>query len=114
MSMTIPPSTAGASAADLEHALPALAIYTRYLGPTNHRGARVAAQLASNVFETHRCVISYDHELGTLGSHAAAAALVVEALQDAYGIGYRCVARTASQDDRGFTFVVAATDRIQA
>jgi hypothetical protein len=48
-------------------------IRTRYLGPTNHRGARIAVT-SDNVFaEPIRIMIDWDHSLSTAENHAAAA-----------------------------------------
>jgi hypothetical protein len=44
------------------------AIQTRFLGPTNHRGARVVAWC-----DAGRLVVSWDHSLSVEPNHAAAA-----------------------------------------
>jgi hypothetical protein len=45
------------------------AIETKYLAPTNHRGARIAAVTGGD----RRVVIPYDHALNVEQNHAAAA-----------------------------------------
>lgn len=54
----------------------AQAISTKYLGPTNNRGARVVAKSASG----HRHVMSWDHALNVPDNHAAAAQELAEKL----------------------------------
>ena len=49
------------------------AIETRYLGPTNYRGARIVA-----VAPAGRLVISWDHELSVDENHAKAAQLFAD------------------------------------
>jgi hypothetical protein len=50
-----------------------LAVVTRFLGPTNHRGARVVATLPSG----KRVTVAWDHALGERENHARAAALAI-------------------------------------
>lgn len=52
------------------------AIVTRFIGPTNHRGARVIAKA-----EAGRVTVSWDHAIGVEANHAAAA----KALADKWG-----------------------------
>lgn len=52
------------------------AITTKYLGPTDHRGARIKASASAGSI-----TIPYSHELGPQGSHEAAA----RALADKFG-----------------------------
>jgi hypothetical protein len=47
------------------------AIQTKYLGPTNHRGARIVAKC-----DATRRVYSWDYALGTSENHHAAAELL--------------------------------------
>lgn len=51
-----------------------IAIQTRYLGPTNCRGARIQA----NTSQGHRCVIPYPHEANNLEGHRMAAEKLIE------------------------------------
>jgi len=53
------------------------AITTRYLGPTNNRGARVVARSASG----HRFVMHWDDGLGQSENHAKAAMALAHRLQ---------------------------------
>lgn len=53
------------------------AIVTRYLGATEHRPARVVAELAGSG-RRPRVVVSWDENLDTFENHAAAAAALVE------------------------------------
>ena len=47
------------------------AIETKYLGPTNHRGARVRARC-----DAGRVIMPWDHALNPVQNHAAAARLL--------------------------------------
>ena len=51
------------------------AIETKYLGPTNHRGARIAATTESGI----RVVLNWDHSMSPQDNHTAAARAVAEA-----------------------------------
>jgi hypothetical protein len=51
------------------------AIVTKYIGPTNHRGARVKATCQAG-----SVVIPYDYALGTYENHDAAARALLEKL----------------------------------
>lgn len=51
------------------------AIQTRYLGPTNYRGARVSAQC-----DAGRAVVPWNHALNVEQNHAAACAALVARL----------------------------------
>ncbi|NRB12226.1 MAG: hypothetical protein HRU44_03225 [Candidatus Thalassarchaeum sp.] len=50
------------------------AIATKYLGPTDYRGARVVAVTEGG----HRKIISWDHELNITNNHAVAASILFE------------------------------------
>lgn len=52
------------------------AIETRYLGPTNHRGARIKATTASGISKT----VPYDHALSGMACHWEAARALAESL----------------------------------
>jgi hypothetical protein len=52
------------------------AIETKYLGPTNHKGARIVAKC-----DAGRVVVSYDHALGIYGNHEAAAKALLRKLE---------------------------------
>ena len=54
---------------------PKQAIETKYLGPTNHRGARVVARCAAG-----RKVIPWKHELNPAENHALAACALAKVL----------------------------------
>lgn len=54
----------------MTNASPCAMIETRYLGPTNYRGARVVAR---NVNTRTRKVVSWDHAIGAVENHERAA-----------------------------------------
>lgn len=47
----------------------ATAIYTKYLGPTNYRGARVKAWLARTNGQSRSITMEWNHELDSFGNH---------------------------------------------
>jgi hypothetical protein len=49
------------------------AIATRFLGPTNNRGARIKARAAAG-----SVTLAWDHRLGVEGNHRAAAVALAE------------------------------------
>jgi hypothetical protein len=49
-----------------------MALQTRFVGPTNHRGSRVIVT-ADGGKHSKRMVVSWDHALGADGNHDAAA-----------------------------------------
>lgn len=71
------------------------AIVTKYLPPTNHKGARVVAKAAAG-----RLVVHWDHSLNVADNHAAAARALVEKL----GWGGRWIAGGLPSED-GDVFV---------
>lgn len=73
------------------------AITTRYLGPTNFRGARIKAQAAAGSVTVH-----YDHALNITDNHARAAAALA-AKFDWKGSWYS----GGLPDERGDVFVLA-------
>lgn len=59
-------------------------ILTRYLGPTNHLGSRIVAELAGG-YGRPSVVVSYSYALNELGRHTLAAMALVDALNEAEG-----------------------------
>jgi len=51
-----------------------IAIYTKYLGPTNTKGARIKAYTLSG----HSCTIAYPYELSSAACHFEAVKALVE------------------------------------
>lgn len=47
--------------------------YTRFIGPTNTRGARIRAWLGSDTHGAGAVTVSYDHSLSGAACHAVAA-----------------------------------------
>jgi hypothetical protein len=79
-----------------------LAIETKYLGPTNRRGAVIRA-----VANDHFIEVPYDHEPGERDNHAAAAMLFVRQYltsipKDALWV--------AGETERGYVFVCTLGD----
>ena len=74
------------------------AIHTKYLGPTNHKGARIKAYTASGF----SVVISYPYELNEPHAHFEA----VQALVNKNGLAWDVSTMTygASADGRGYCF----------
>lgn len=72
-----------------------IAITTKYIGPTNHRWARVVAVSGNG----HRLFWSWDHALSAEGNHSAAA----EALASKYQWHGRWI---AGGTDNGYCFVL--------
>lgn len=63
-----------------------VAIVTKYLGPTNHHGARIVVK--SDAGKVSRMTVSWDHALNPEDNHRAAAELYVKRNgwdQDCYG-----------------------------
>lgn len=80
------------------------AIQTRYIGPTNFRGARVKAQADAGAL-----VVSWDHALNAEGNHRAAA----EALRTKLGWNaehYGCLIG-GSLPGKGYAFCFDADQR---
>lgn len=73
------------------------AITTRFIGPTNYRGARVKAQAAVGSI-----TVSWDHALNATDNHKAAA----KALADKYG-WHGTWFSGGMPDERGDVFVLA-------
>jgi hypothetical protein len=87
-----------------------LAIETRYLGPTDHKGSRIAATCKRDSETTFRAVVPYDHSTDCLGAHYVAALAVlakIEAQNDCYSFTLQAVAGT----ERGYAFVTEAHGR---
>lgn len=72
------------------------AIETRYLGPTNTRGARIKATSASGISRT----VPYDHAENSEGAHWQAA----KALAESLGWSGYWAAFTVNSNARGFVF----------
>ena len=68
-----------------------VAIVTKYLGPTNYRGARIVASIPARIADCRpahwRLTLSYPYELTGEDAHRAAA----QALADRLGWGGRLV-----------------------
>lgn len=77
------------------------AITTRYIGPTNHRGARIRASA-----QVGSVLVGWDHALDVQANHAAAA----KSLADKFGwLGdehSQSMHGGALPDDRGYAFVM--------
>lgn len=74
------------------------AIHTKYLGPTNHKGARIKAYTASGF----SAVIAYPYELDEEQAHFEAVQALVEKNRLAWDVSsmtYGC-----SADGRGYCF----------
>jgi hypothetical protein len=86
-----------------------LAIETRFLAPTNHRGSRVVAVCRRDSETVLRATVSYSYEGSPLDCHydAALACLAkVEAQNDHFSFRFQCCAAT----DRGYLFITEAVD----
>lgn len=77
------------------------AIETRFLGPTNHRGARVKARA-----EAGSAVIRWDSNLSVDANHRRAAAALTDKLGWDWGDQW---VGGGSADGRGFVFVDSST-----
>lgn len=77
------------------------AITTKYLGPTNHRGARIKAQAARG-----HITLEYDSGLTTSANHMEAA----KALAERFGWGGHW-ASGGLPDGRGDVFVIVENNR---
>lgn len=78
------------------------AILTKYIGPTNSRGARIHARIKnnfSNKFET--ITLSYDHGRSERDNHAAAAMALARRIMDA-GNNWTC----GELPNGGYAFVM--------
>lgn len=73
-------------------------ITTKYLGPTNTKGARVVAS-SKGPNQTYRRVIGWDYELEAEANHTQAA----RALADSIGVSHRDFVRASTAN--GFVFV---------
>ena len=78
------------------------AVQTHYLGPTDHRGARVVAKILGS---GKRFVISWDHVLDTLENHTRAAEVAFGYLHPAP----RGDMLVSGVDGGGFVFMVTPT-----
>ena len=55
-------------------------VRTKFLGPTNHRGARIKATRTDHKSGDPTVTIGYDHALDIRENHAAAATALIESL----------------------------------
>tara|TARA_R110001599_G_C11868832_1_gene622676 strand:+ start:54 stop:317 length:264 start_codon:yes stop_codon:yes gene_type:complete len=76
-------------------------IQSHYLGPTNHRGARIVAKTASG----HRLVVSWDYALNAADNHVAALTALAEKLD--WIQGSKAVLAGTAQSN----FLVGSTDK---
>ena len=77
-----------------------VAISTKYLGPTNHRGSRVAVTSGNG----HRLVVPWDYTLGSPENHLAAAKVMAEKMGwDGEWVG--------GGTDNGYVFVHLPAER---
>ena len=84
-----------------------LTITTKYLGPTNHRGARITASyrpsggLESSQRRAFTVTVPYDHGASQATAHAIAFRALVEKL------GWQDLAPNwrSGENDRGYSFV---------
>ena len=82
-------------------------IITRYLGPTDHKGSRVAATYQRDNETTFRAVVPYEDEHGQLDAHYRAALAVlqkVEADNGHYAFSIQAVGENADH----YAFVMCA------
>lgn len=82
------------------------AIHTKFLGPTNNRGSRIAAKC-----DAKRIVVSWDYALGVAENHAAAAKLLAHTLEwNGAWVG----GSLPKPLDNGYAFVWTSTKGSQA
>ena len=84
-----------------------LAIETKYIGPTDHKGSRIGAVCRRDSETVFRAVISYDYGLSCLELHQQAALAVlrkIEAQNDSFSFTLQAVAPT----ERGYIFITQA------
>lgn len=87
-----------------------LAIETKYLGPTDFKGSRVSARCRRDSELTYRAVVSYDHSLGCLEAHYAAALEVlrkIEGQNDSFSFTLQVAAPT----EKGYIFITETHGR---
>ena len=78
------------------------AIITKYVGPTNHKGARVIARTGSGV----KITVSWDHALDVPENHLAAARALAEKLNwDGVWVGGGTADGYAFVSTRGHEFI---------
>ena len=83
------------------------AILTRYVGPTNRRGSRIAARSGAPMPDGRRparAIVGYDDTDGKLSAHRIAADTLL-ARTDPDG-RYRIIASGALPDESGYAFVI--------
>lgn len=56
---------------------PLVAIETRYLGPTNHKGSRIVAETCNG----HRLVVQFDHDCSAYEAHWRAAMILADKMK---------------------------------
>ncbi len=81
------------------------AISTKYLGPTNFRGARVKAVSASG----HALTLSWDRAYDVEANHVFAARALAEKLSWTDGLGFDDWVGGSTKD--GYVFVYAVPDK---
>lgn len=79
-----------------------MAIQTKFLGPTNFRGARVKA---FTEYKGHAVTVSYDYGLGVEGEHDRAF-LALASKREWFGIWVR----GGSPDKAGYTYTCLASE----
>lgn len=85
-----------------------LVIRTKYLGPTDHKGSRVAATLDRGGDCKFRAVISWDHACNSLENHYQAALAVLRRLEADSVLHFTIQA--IGSEDAGYVFVTQAHD----
>ena len=96
-----------AAASDLARGL---AIETRFLGPTNHRGSRISAVCRRDSDTVFRATVSYSYEGSPLDCHhkaALACLMKIEAQNDHFSFRFQCCSAT----DRGYLFITETVAR---
>ena len=87
-----------------------LAIETRFLGPTDHRGSRVVAVCRRDSETVFRATVSYYYEGSPLDCHyeaALACLMKIEAQNDCFSFRFQCCTAT----ERGYLFITETVDR---
>jgi len=78
------------------------AIYTKYLGPTDTKGARVKAyDSPGGSMSRHTCTVRYSHELSCAEAHFAA----VKAWAEKYGVPLGEMVGANNEQNNGYVFV---------
>ena len=94
----------------------ALAIHTKYIGPTDTRQARIKATVCRGWGNQNKCsaTINFDWSVGTETAHRlAAVALLKKHFPDSFGSGGMfCCGNTL--DNRGFVFTVIPGNKFTA